>query len=832
MRTAKIDCYFCNMKCFLKNLFFALSLLVLWRCDTPVTTTGTLIDFVPEGASVVFKISEAPDPETGFTTFKTDVNSTTVLSEIQKKGVFKGLSEKANLLKHLTPTAKSIICITEADQTSELTFITRLTSKLFTPDSIANKTIETLTYNDKTLQRITIDAHTSYTTIKDSVFIASTSQAVLQQILDGKIEKNPTFKKMFSMNSGSDFTAILKGKKVHLTDSLTVDFANWTAMSITVLRDGITATGVSIANDTIPQILSTFQGQVPQQNAIATIIPTEATSAYSFTFSDAELFQKKLRAFRKDSTKVTTTGVFGSVNEVGKIVLSEGKAIVLKSIDPMLTEEALARFVSEKSTFREIDIRTFSDPDLFRNAFFPLINTTHPTLTFQLDNFFVFTETEAVAEQLISAYKNNGCLDKSTYYETHLSELADASSLLLFKMQGNIPTDLSGFFMDSERSDHHVSLKKYPLAVLQYSYDRDFAHVNFVSEEVSGKKQTTGTVSEDFSVEFTNQLLGNPQFFSNYKTNEEDIVVQDMTNTLFFISSNGKVLWKEKLDGPILGTITEVDLLRNGKKQLAFATTNTFYILDRTGKAVAPFPIKFKDPITQPLSVFDYDNNRKYRFIVTQNNEVFMYDSEGKAVKGFTFKKTKTPIVLAPQHIRLGNKDYISIAEESGKLNLLSRVGKSRVTVSKNFQFSETPIQREGSNFVVITKNNTKESISQSGKVTSLPLQVSENYHFAVKGSTKVTLDDNLLRINGRLVELPFGVYTQPKLFIANRTTYITITETQQNKVYVYKKDGELISGFPVFGSSSAFIEESSKKGKLLLIVKGDSKEILKYTIH
>ncbi|GHC48780.1 hypothetical protein GCM10008083_10220 [Ulvibacter litoralis] len=806
--------------------------MVLWRCDTPVTTTGDLIDYVPEGASVVFKISEVPDPETGFTTFTSDVNSNTVLSEIQKKGLFKGLSERANLLKHLTPTAKSIVCITETNTVSDVTFITRLTSKLFTADSIPNKTIETITYNDKTLQKITIDAQTSFTTIKDSVFIASTSQAVLQGILDGKTEKSNTFKKVFSINNGSDFTAITKGEKVTLNDSLSVDFTSWTAMSITVLQDGITATGVSIANDSVPQVLAVFKGQVPQQNNIAAILPTEATAAYSFTFSDAELLQKKLQVFKKDSTKLTTTGLFGSVNEVGHITLSEGNAIVLKSIDPMLTDEALARFVSEKNTFREIDIRTFSEPKLFRNAFYPLISTTLPTLAFQLDDFFVFTENEATAEQLISAYKNNGCLDKSAYYEMHQSELAAASSFVLFKMQGAIPTNLSGFFTTSESSEHNISLKKYPLAVLQYSYDRDFAHVNFVSEEASEKKQTTGTVSEDFNVKFTNQLLGDPQFFSNHKTNQEDIVVQDMTNALFFISSNGKVLWKEKLDGPILGTITEVDLLRNGKKQLAFTTKHTFYILDRTGKAVAPFPIKFKDPITQPLSVFDYDNNRKYRFIVTQNEEVFMYDSEGKAVKGFTFKKTKTPIVLSPQHIRLGNKDYIAIAEESGKLNLLSRVGKSRVTVSKNFQFSEIPIQKEGSNFVVITKDHKKESISQAGKVTSLPLQVSDNYHFAMMGSTKVTLDDNLLRINGRLVELPFGVYTQPKLFLANRNTYVSITETQQNKVYLFKKDGELISGFPVFGSASASVEESSKKGKLILVVKGDAKEILKYTIQ
>jgi hypothetical protein len=45
------------------------------------------------------------------------------------------------------------------------------------------------------------------------------------------------------------------------------------------------------------------------------------------------------------------------------------------------------------------------------------------------------------------------------------------------------------------------------------------------------------------------------------------------------------------------------------------------YVVDENGKDVAPFPIKFRDDITQSLAIFDYDNNRKYRFIIKQGKE-------------------------------------------------------------------------------------------------------------------------------------------------------------------------------------------------------------------
>jgi hypothetical protein len=104
---------------------------------------------------------------------------------------------------------------------------------------------------------------------------------------------------------------------------------------------------------------------------------------------------------------------------------------------------------------------------------------------------------------------------------------------------------------------------------------------------------------------------------------------------LHLINPDGKTIWTQKIDGPLLGKIHEVDIYRNGKRQMAFTTSNTFYVLDIKGKNVAPFPIKFKDPITQPLAVFDYDNNRKYRFLVTQGRDVYMYDAKGKKRTGF-----------------------------------------------------------------------------------------------------------------------------------------------------------------------------------------------------
>ena len=102
------------------------------------------------------------------------------------------------------------------------------------------------------------------------------------------------------------------------------------------------------------------------------------------------------------------------------------------------------------------------------------------------------------------------------------------------------------------------------------------------------------------------------------------------------------------------------------------------------------------------------------------------------------------------------------------------------------------------------------------------------NYWFTILGNIKVTLDDNLLRINGKLTELPLGLYTKPQIFSISRNSYVTITETQEKKVYVFDKNGNPLNGFPVYGTSAATMGEANPKN---LVVKGEANNVVYYII-
>ncbi|WP_310991287.1 hypothetical protein [Aequorivita marina] len=796
----------------LVSMFFGIFI----SCDSTPPKTGTLMDYIPQDPEVVFKISNLGSVQA-------DIANNALLSKFENTSPHSFFSEKASLQKNLHPESESLLCLNKLnDSVSGYTFISKNTKNLFQADSITEKTVETLTLDQHQLQRITIADNVAYMAVKDSVFIASSSQQLLLDVLKGKTERSATFSKVYNLPTTSVLTGLIHGKKAGLNDSTAINFTSWSALDLAIAPESLTATGISLATDTIPQLLNVFDGQTPQENNIANLVPMDALGAVSFTFNDAEKFQKKLSEFRGETVNTEIAGVFGSISEAGAIQLKKDTAVFLKSIDPLMTGDALARYLSVTDTFREIKISSFSEPELFQKSFSPFISFKKANFMIQLEDFFVFTENEITAKQIISDFQNNKTLKNTSYYKNTANDLSTSSSLLIYKMQGEFTETLLKFLpFKSKEELNNIALDAYPLAVLQFSYDRNFAHVILSIKKAGASAQNDlGEVSEKFNLKLDNTILGNPQLVAS-----SNIVVQDIGNKLYFISQGGKILWTKNLGAPIMGNIKEVNI--SGKAHIAFTTKDAVYILDRNGKPARSFPIKFKDEVTQPLSVFDYDGNQNYRFVVVQGQDVLMYDKRAKIVKGFGFTKAKSSIVQPPVHIRMGNKDYIVIAEKSGKLNILSRVGKTRVPVSNNFNFSDIPITHEDNNFVVITKENTKEQISQSGQVSSIKLNVGSNYWFAMEGKTKATLDDNLLRIDGKLAELPLGLYTNPKMFTINRKVYVTITETQEKKVYVFDKNSTLLNGYPVYGTSEASLDGGRTKH---LVVKGESDSVLMYS--
>jgi len=778
----------------MKRLFLITIIFFFIACEQDQnTTTSTLTKYIPRKASVIVKT----DNHKGLLSA---LKNNDIIQAFSKTRYQKFLSSSLPLLKDINTKNEVLICYTKiGSDMYDVSILTKANKALFTPDS--TKITQTkLNNTTPAITKVKTKETTFYTLNIEDVFIASTSQLLLENTIREKegnlITEDTDFIKAYQAASNATASILLKGSEAdHVWSTIYPKNKNhslrnafsWSLGDLDISQNDIKISGVTLVKDSTDQRFSVFKNTNPLKNAIDQITPITAQSATSITYDDWTTYKNNLANFNKvDPSKfqLNEEDLLSTFNEIGIIQLDGGSVIAARTLDPTLTDDAIASQKEQETSYRQIPIYRFKEKTIFKKAYQTLIDFPSVNVYCILDDFYVFAERQDLLEIIIANYQNKATLIESNAYNNTKSQLSNASSFLTITNTQKIAYEN----LVSEREAttlKNIQTDPYPFAALQLIQDTHFMHLNAVINKNENIQQD-GAITQIASTKLETPISRAPQFVKNHRTKGVDILLQDESNILHLISNKGKLLWQKELDGPILGKVQQVDLYRNGRLQLAFVTPHTFYILDRNGNDVKPFSIGFDTTITQPLSVFDYENNRKYRFIITQGDQIQMFDKEAKTVKGFSFTKSENEVIFPPKHIRINNKDYIVIAENSGKLNILSRTGKSRINVKESIKFGDTPIYKEGNTFITYDINGGKISINTSGNITRIQSELTTNTIVQKNGKTTASILENKLTINEKIIELAYGSSAHFDYLERNKNLGF-ITQGDANTLLIYQ---------------------------------------------
>ncbi len=822
----------------MKKIIAVFVVLIAISCDDTKEKSNTLIDYIPRDAQIIIKINDLE----GATSKLRDNGIIKNNDHIQLFDYFKDLS-----IINETKQPEGLLCFSPLGKNSfEYTYISKFDPSIIQVDSLNTKQIETINYSEKTMYKISSKGSSFFATRQDSILIASSSQILIENAI--RVHANPLpidkdLQKAYDV-SGIDNTMslLINGKKLkNIHDSFfpkselkSLDnFSGWASLDATVEQNAIYLDGIAIEKDSLTSTIGIFDSTTPQENRIATITPVSSKGFVSFTYDDFETIKRNLSEAQErelEDIPDHLDEILTGVSEVGIIFLEKENVLAINSLDPETAIKSLGE--NKIETYRNIPIYTYDSPQSFSQILTPLVKNIDASFYFTYNEFIVFGSSRSILRDVIANILNQTLLNQQEYYKNTVKNLSDESSILIVGNIKNLKEYISENIQETYTSQwDSLNYKGYQTTILQIIKENDFAHIHGVLQKNIAKGTAT-SVTQVASTTLENKLLTKPILVKNHRTKGMDIATQDIENNLYLISDKGSIFWKKQIDGEILGDIQQIDIYKNGRYQLLFTTSNTVYLVDRDGKDVAPYPKKFDNNITQPLALFDYDKSKRYRIVITQGNQLKMLNAEGQIVTGFGFKGAETDITLPPKHIRIGTKDYILFPEKSGKLNILDRLGRDRIAVKEKINFSKNEWYQYQDKFTSTTVDGKLIQVQENGIAVTQNLKLAENNQLVATNKTLVTFSENKLTIKGRTLELDFGVYTEPKLYYINNKIYITITDIQAKKVYLYDSNAELFPNFPVYGNSVLCLGNMDKDSNLEFVVQGEDNSILIYQIN
>ena len=661
---------------------------------------------------------------------------------------------------------------------------------------------------------------------------------------------------------------VLKSTHSSSTSDAIEHFAGWTELDVNLKPEGLTCNGFSYTNDSLNLFLNLFINQAPQSINFPEFLPSTTASFLFFGIEDVLTLRTDYRNYLKSTSKLTNfDSQLDSLNEHYGVHFEESLLGWLgTSFGICITEPKQEHFAKNSYMVMEAN-----SPDLAARLLSKLGSTIAEKNGLEVDSVVVNGKTirQLQLSGMLSLLFGGGfeAYENPYYvvYQNHVIFGPDQQSLVVYLqyLQGDrtLAKELSfSRFVENLGSTfnlfsyHHLSRSEH---IFKSYLNSEAVAVADKNKKIADSFEAIGTQISTTGKSFysnvflkynpewkeTNESsweaktdvnpIGSPIYVKNHLTGQDEILVQDEDNALYLFSEVGQRLFKAELPEKIQGKIHQVDAFKNGRLQYLFNTKDYIYLIDRNGNQVSGYPIELSSPAVTNLAVFDYDNNRDYRLLITcKNKRIYNFDIKGNKIKGWKHTKANDLTIHPFQHFATNGKDYLVTGESNGKIHLLDRRGKNRVKVkkrvpaSKNNHLQVFKSSESAFTGVYLTdEDGTIHRISVNGDVSPMDLgKFSPEHTFIVADLDKdggpefIFSDLNVLQIfdykKQKVAEQRLEPSaTKPFLIdLGERGIAIGYCYLDSEQLVLFSKAGEMETGFPISGFSKfdALLEDNS----------------------
>jgi hypothetical protein len=636
--------------------------------------------------------------------------------------------------------------------------------------------------------------------------------------------------------------------------------ATWGELDLDIKQNAIVLNGMTHADASLPLFLKTFEDQSPVRMQLHEVMPAGIGHFLHLGIGDRSRFKEQFlsymegrgqsQAYENEVQRIGQLYGFNPLEDISRIVADEMVWFSIEGVSKKKEEEILIIETRSRSETVEVVMR-WVEQYLQVNSFdmrsmrqvYRLDNQTSYNIYSLPDPFFEGMEAGRLFNKYFTVFENylifgpsvevlSRVIYQNVLHKTFITDpvyqdisdyLANRSNLTFFVKPYaylDYKKDLLSERLDGKPEEMEMFLRRIPGIVVQYSTEGDLFYHSVSLKYTSQIKDKALTVWESL---IDTMVLTKPSLVTNHNTSEKEIFVQDASGKVYLINSTGRILWKQPVEGPILGSVQQVDFYKNGKLQYLFNTSEKIHLIDRNGNYVERYPVSLRSPATSPMALFDYDKSRDYRlFVATMDRRIYVYDIAGNLITGWKFGKTESQVYGEIQHFRVQGKDYIVLTDQN-KTYFLDRRGRERIRLKERVVLSprnpvtlDMNIREARPRWISTDTAGNIRAIYLNGTVsTLLSGQVEGEHKFRMEDIDSdgipefVLVQGNVLKVLNQEGEKVFDfkvreqISEMPDIYkFSASDVKIGITDRSRNLIYLINADGSLYEGFPLEGTT------------------------------
>ena len=674
------------------------------------------------------------------------------------------------------------------------------------------------------------------------------------------------------------------------------NLADWSELDINLKDKVLLLNGFTYSNDSVNNYLNIFLDRSPQRIDLVSVLPANTSALLALGIDDFAEFNKSYKNYLRLSGEINDyenkiesinngtgtdieTIMFSFMDkelalaytDINILNIHQNEFVILGTKGKSRAEEGMMEILQGYAKQKNISFEALKyNYNIDNEISFPIYKMPYKKFMHVLfgnlfsdvetgyftfiDNYLVFGNSVKSLSSLIHQNVLQKTLSIDVNYNQFSDYLSSKSNFYFYSNLALSPVLFSAFLNDDLKpvlDSNRTAFQKFHALGIQFSSDKEMIYNNIFLKYNPVYKEPPHTVWESHLDTITEIK---PAFVTNHYTKEREIFIQDINNNCYLINATGRIIWKIKMEEPIISDIYQIDYFENKKLQILFSTKDAIHLIDRNGNYVERYPVKLRSPATNGIALFDYEQNRDYRiFVACENRQVYAYNKEGNILEGWEFEKSESKVYNRIQHFRVKDKDYIVFAD-SLKTYILDRRGNVRVKPeldvarsANNIFYMESFKDIKKSRIVTTDTSGLICFIRFDGNVDTLRIRDCSQEHFFnykdIDGDGHkdlIFVDRNELAVYNkkRSLIMSYGfnneITERPVFYIfPDNKRKLGIVSSLSNELFLINDDGSLYEGFPLKGKTLFSIGHLGKnRNKFNLIVGSNENYLYNYEVN
>jgi hypothetical protein len=484
-------------------------------------------------------------------------------------------------------------------------------------------------------------------------------------------------------------------------------FARWTSLDVSLQNDNVLMNGFTFSSDSLNDYLKIFNGQKASMIKAPEVMPLNTAYFMYLGVSEADKYLKELEqlnpnrklleniqqtesklgiSFRKffldwigeeaivamseklnDRFMAETYAVFACRNQ-------EAAKRSLRELSQSIVINQQRSADSLEENYRGYTIHEVPVAGILRYQWgraFPEYATHYVSV---VNNYMVFSDNPGTLRSIINFLMAGRTLSRNANYKSFAKSLSTHSNLFVYSAVSRSPEIYKSIASKSVSKDiakHEPLLRKFQAFAIQFSASGKLFYNTICLKYNPVYRPESNSL---WTAELDSAIIRQPVYIQVNSDTLPNIICVDAGNTVYRINSRGQIVWKRKLDSPIIGEASVVN--HKEESSVILVTATNLYRFDQEGEDWPGFPVELKVKPSIGPGVFDFEKKNDPVILIAQNDlRVICYNSRGRLQTEWRTELLKDTLKTPFQGFTMNSRDCILSIDRSGNIKLIDAKG-------------------------------------------------------------------------------------------------------------------------------------------------------------